>query len=201
MADEHSNFAPSSFYRVTYRKEKSKEESNEGSKKKSEKPRSVSYLSQWMSYWIDMRKAIRGRIRGEYYIRGDIREEFERIAASIKAKKDIIKVSDEEAADLNQILGKQETSIPATIAAVPKSVVREQSKSNEENRVAWQEVLKGFQLYRDIFQTGMDNPKTQDGLYGALSQVCARLGLTEKEAIKKMDTALAIASDHTGTKE
>ncbi len=198
MADEHSNLAPSSFYRVTYGKGESRESKElEGS----DKPKSVSYLSQWMSYWIDMKKAVRGRIRGEYYIQGDIREDFERIASSLKAKNDIIKVSDEEAADLSNILGKQETSIPATIAIASRSITRELGKTDKENRVAWQEVLKGFQLYRDIFQMGMDNPRTQDGLYAALSEVCARLGLTEKEALDRMDDALAIATKHAGVME
>ncbi len=228
MAVDHSVFAP--FYRVSY-------------KKKPSGTRSVSYLSQWMSYWIDLRKAVRGRVRGEYYIRGEIREQFERIANSIEANTAIIKVGDEETAYLSKILQKQRISIPATITGeeelmdnrppllafsgdmhskiagitdaiqrietqiqtggvekkvAPEPSDREQSKADEENRVAWQDVLKGFQLYRDIFQAGMDNPKTQEGLYAALGEISKRDGISEKEALNKMDVALAIAKKFAG---
>jgi hypothetical protein len=223
MTKMHSVAIP--FYRVSYKKLK-------GGK------RSVSYLSQCMLSWVDLRKALRGRVRGEYYIRGDIREEFERIAHSLETDISVTELGDAESAHLRRILGKQGTFLPPTLTGaslldentspegaiplelhekiagindaiqrienqiqidVPEGniapVTEQQYQLNEGggNRADWQDVFAGFQLYRDIFRTGMDNPKTQDGLYAALSEVSKRGGLTEKEILDKMDVALKIA--------
>jgi len=194
--------------------------------------------TKWNPPHFDLEKAIRGRVRGEYYIQGDIREEFKRIANSIEAEISVTKLGDVESAYRSRILGKQRTSLPPTLtggsildetiaphAAIPLELhekiadindaiqrienqiqiagpegniapvtnVQSQIKEEEGNRADWQEVLVGFQLYRDIFQMGMDSPKTQDGLYAALGEISKRGGLTEKEILDKMDAALKIA--------
>lgn len=263
----------------------------------------MSYLSQSMLDWIDKQKAIRGRIRGEYYIRGDIWEDFKKRADSIEADATVSNVSNDEMVYLRKLLAKpgtqedeyrkkaekedrfredlhkkitvitqtvqlienqihgrsmevnedENTEMPKGVLdvlrqkprrieqmtdgdredrdrelllteignindelqrvegfiqagglkkeATPDLAAIEQSKAHDANRAEWQEVLKGFQLYRDIFQTGMDNPKTQDGLYAALGEIAQRNGISEKEALNQMDEALKTAKRSAGVVE
>ncbi len=226
MAAEHSIFDPSSFYMVTYGKKGTG---------------SVSYLSQCMRDWIHEHKAIRGRIRGEYYIRGEVGKKFEEVANSIKAVFTVIEVSGEEVAHLSKIFRNLGISIPTSIEGkdgipqhpipedlpdkiaginetlqrietklktdggeketAPNPSAREQDDANKANRQEWQVVLQGFALYQEIYEEGMANPKTQQGLIEALKAVSKQHGVSDKEILKQMDVAFEIAKRCAGTEQ
>ncbi|OLS12380.1 MAG: hypothetical protein RBG13Loki_4029 [Promethearchaeota archaeon CR_4] len=214
--------------------------------KKEGAKRSLSYLSQCMLTWMDLQKAIRGRVRGEYYILGDIRDEFKRVASTVEAEFKIEPLDEAETVKWRSQFYKQATTISPKVTrdkileettplsspiphelhekiagineaiqrienqiqgggtereSVPIPASRNHLNENEENRADWSEVVEGFQFYRDIFRTGLDNPKTQDGLYAALREVATRVGLEEKEVLEKMDVALEIARKHAGKRK
>ncbi len=189
-----------------------------------------------------MRKAVRGRIRGEFYIRKEIKTDFEKVANNLGAKFSVNPLQDAEMQDIQDLFGTiapliskdigREGINPDQDAKVSelqqKLEDREYTIQNLETEIKalqdllqelqnqlsqkrvpnpridsgsskeWQEVLAGFQCYRDIFQTGMDNPKTQDGLYAALDEVAKQHGISEKEVRGQMDAALAIAKKFAG---